>query len=236
MENTRSYLPEIIISAVFTAIFAVCLFLTGAVFRFTTAFLISAAWLIMNVRARVRGKFIPLKKRISDSVVITAMLVIPQLVVSVFAVESHSLWRLPYQNALINFYHNVKMPEDVLPPYAELKSEVKSDYRFSYLGSVMQGTGHYTVSFTADTDYAKSVAAHFEDISADTFPLDGYSEPSDLAASDEPVLAVDRDFWNGREQGAVVYLLSHSGNVNHPHSTAVIVNTQSGAVSFSRLG
>ena len=229
-----AYRTEVVICTVLMAVLFICFVLTVA-FRFLVGMGIAAVWLAVSLADRRKGKQVSVSDRMKNGIVVLLLILLPNLLMSVLFIESHSLWRLPFQQGLINHYHNVKMPEDVLPSYSELKDHAESDYHFSYLASAMQGTGHFTVSFTADSGYAESLAAEFSGRCTDSFPLSDYSDSADLASTD-PVIATDYDFWQGREDGAVVYLLDHSGNVNHPHSTAVIVDTQSGAVSFSRLG
>jgi hypothetical protein len=124
----------------------------------------------------------------------------------------------------------------------------------------MQGTGHITVSFTADGDYVKQVEEQFSAQAQASFPLIACTDENacynayimrdgrenalkNTLANDfvSPVpentnLYVDPSFNRFFSDNAVVYMLTDNRDQNHPHSSAVIVDTGTGAVEFSKYG
>ena len=119
---------------------------------------------------------------------------------------------------------------DILPESIEKDA---ADYRYDHMPSVMQGTGHTSIRYTGSKPYTMDREA------VTAFMLCDYSESADLSKEldrDNVVIFYDRDFWKGHESTARVYVTYVSGNVNHPHSMAVIADSTSGRVEFARLG
>ena len=53
---------------------------------------------------------------------------------------------------------------------------------------------------------------------------------------DGMTVQIDYNFWQGRDQNAVIYLLESSGSGEDIRTTAVIIDTQLGAVEFAQYG
>ena len=93
----------------------------------------------------------------------------------------------------------------------------------------MQGAGYYDIRFVSSPEFASRNASKYSvDIDeANIIPL----AECDL---DALVLRVDEDFFAGTS--AVVYVLNTNKDWNHPQSSAVIIDTDSGKIEFSQYG
>ena len=230
--------------------------LTGAA-KFGFAVIAVGLWLGISVNKLVKKNPSDGKKtagRIIVAVIITAL----GLSTPPINIHSENSWQLPFQKAYIGFYKNVRFP-DFFPDTKEVE-EHRDFYRMEYSPSIMQGTGFVTVSFTCDKEYAAEVAERFSGRAAAEFPLLAYTDSNryyhnylteggteemlkKMEANDfvDPVpedtnLHHDIMFDKYFSESAVVYMLDDNRNFNHPHSSAVIVDTEAGAVEFVKYG
>lgn len=124
-----------------------------------------------------------------------------------------------------------------------------SDYHLSYLPSLMQGTGHFTVRFTCSPEEAENIAETYAAKAIYTFPLqelhhgmtyqvEAFSPKATVTYDNDHSLDIywDYDFFGTDNPDAVVYVTAAVHNWNHPHSSAVIVDSKKGAVEFSQFG
>lgn len=151
--------------------------------------------------------------------------------------SSESLWKYPFQKALINNYQNIDVPE-WFPDFAD---DVESDYSFNYCPSMMQGTGHCTVEFITDTQTAHKYAEDFKDKAKCSFPLkdycNNYNDSYPISENENVYIFFNKTFWGENpSKNARVYVLDYIPDFNHPHSSAVIIDETSGRVSFAQLG
>ena len=138
--------------------------------------------------------------------------------------ESGALWRYPFQRAVIGMYRNVKEPEW----FPDFRKDVERDYHFRYLPGIMQGTGYYDVRFVTSPERAAAYLEQFTADAAETMPLAECSPDADT-------LRIDTAFF-GENSRATVCILDTNRNENHPHSSAVIVDPDTGKIEFSKYG
>ena len=74
----------------------------------------------------------------------------------------------------------------------------------------------------------------FQDGSID---VEQVSPKADIGIKDDKSLLVyrDTDFW-AESTSATVYVISAVHNWNHPHSTAVIIDSEKNMIEFAQLG
>lgn len=133
-------------------------------------------------------------------------------------------WQYPFQRAFLSLYRYGE--PDWFPDF---RKDVRSDYCFEFLPSIMQGTGFYTVHFTAAPERAEEYAAQYAEAGAEAVPL-----PDCLADFDSAV-HVNADFFADPD-AATVYVLSSNRNWNHPHSKTVTVDPVSGRIEITQYG
>ena len=158
---------------------------------------------------------------------------IPAFTWAPLTIESGARWKYPIQSAYLGG------SPDWFPDFSR---SVESDYHFSFMPGIMQGTGHFSVSFVTSHEQANAYASEFSQQAVYTVPLRDYSHYSCcyLDEKQTQVLSV----YTGRlwakelsqEQTAVMYILSTNGDWNHPNSSVVIVDPATGRVEFSQLG
>jgi len=158
-----------------------------------------------------------------------------------FIFGSHSLWKYPLQKAYINCYQNIHEP-DYFPDFTP---DVVSDYTFSYTPSILQGAGNYCVSFVTTPEKAKEYEKLYSAQAEYSFPLtELYNHSYELDKENFKSISVAvGSLWEksslseyATEVNANVYILSTNADWNHPHTSAVIVDAQSGRIEFSQLG
>jgi len=159
-----------------------------------------------------------------------------------FIFGSHSLWKYPLQKACINFYQNIKEP-DYFPDFTP---DVVSDYTFSYTPSILQGAGNYCVSFVTTPEKAKEYEKIYSEQANYIIPLselwDHCYYPDEN--NDNRVISIATDtLWKESSYGefeteinAEIYILHANENWNHPHTSAVIIDSSDGRIQFSQLG
>lgn len=208
---------------------ALCLigFILTASVRFIAAALIIGisyiTWLKKDKHTSPKKKDIALRV-ISAAIVLILIFSVPPL-----GLSSRMLWQYPFQKGFVGMYRNIKEPDW----FPDFRDDVLADYRFDYLPSILQGTGHFSVRFTTTPERAAEYAEIFSQQAK--WKL-SYEDISFTAPQDEyPDIYIDRDFLEN-ETGAEVYILDGVVDWNHPHSSAVIIDVQTGKIQLSQLG
>ena len=156
-------------------------------------------------------------------------------------ISSRSAWKYPMQKAYIGHFRNVKAPEE----FPETLEEVLGDYAFGYMPSIMQGTGYFSVTYRTAPERAAAYAAEYAPKARYTIPLSEYDigykvedfTPREDSYDDGSLdVSISDIMRGGASESAQIYVLDAVLNPNHPHSTAVIVDTETGLVQFSQLG
>lgn len=217
-----------------------CFVLTNSV-----KFLIAAALIIIICMVGNKADKNDLQNRIKNIIGrILALIIILFFMFSIpsITISSSSLWKYPFQSFYIGLYRNVKEPAW----FPDFRNDVQSGYSFEYIPSIMQGTGHYSVCFVTSSEIAAEYEKEFASQARYIIPLDEYSSHEgwytigeDKDDSGNNVLDVywNMDFWEkSGEPNAQIYVLDAVLNWNHPHSSAVIIDTESGRVQLSQLG
>ena len=156
--------------------------------------------------------------------------------------SSALIWQYPFQKFYTGLYHNVKDPEW----FPDFRDEIQSDYSFNYIPSIMQGTGHYSICFVTSPEIAAEYESKFASGARYIIPRDDFTARSgwytigeDKDGSGNNVLDVycNMNFWkSGEEPNAQIYVLDAVLNFNHPHSSAVIIDRESGRIQLSQYG
>lgn len=141
-----------------------------------------------------------------------------------YVLKSPFMWQYPFQSRFLSLYRYGE--PDWFPDF---RKDVRSDYCFEFLPSMMQGTGFYTVHFVTSPERAAEYAGQYADTGAETVPL-----PECLADFDSAV-HVNADFFPDPD-AATVYVISSNRNWNHPHSKTVTVDPVSGRVEITQYG
>ena len=203
----------------------------------------SAALILLHRRAEKRG-ISPAGYNIA-----AVFLACPGLVFTTIpsGISSGSLWRYPFQRWYIGMFRNIREPEG----FPDFTADVQGGYRFEYLPTIMQGTGHYSVTFRTTPERAAEYAAMYAPQAVYTLNLSENEEP----VSDGYFRWTDKEFKpaNAGQDGSLdvylssavknadpettaVYVLETNHNRNHPHSLAVITDTGTGLIQLSKLG
>lgn len=157
-------------------------------------------------------------------------------------------WRYPVIKGYVDSYNTTDIPEwlpDRIPSGAE-------DYRLEYMPSIMQGNGNFSVRFKCSGEelgkleslgkekarYILPLTDYIE--SGDSINVSGYAvSPAYEITSDDEMLQgtlsdvrYDRDFWQGYEDDAVMYVVFSSLNTRKAHSEVIIINMESGMVQL----
>lgn len=247
-------MTDIIVSGVLVVFGGAGLLLTNAA-KFGFMLLVGGVWLGWAVNRR-RRNVVSNPKNLIGRVFIAAVVSAMGLSTPPMVMDSGRAWQLPLQKTYMDMYRNTNYP-DYFPAPEEVR-EHHGAYRMSYLPGFMQGTGHITVSFTADKEYVQSVAERFSAQAENEFPLLALTDESRYYSSSvlrdgrenaaqhakeyvSPVpkntnLFCDPSFEKYFSDEAVVYILSDNRDMNHPHSAAVIVDEKTGAVEFTKYG
>ncbi len=158
-------------------------------------------------------------------------------------ISSSAKWKYPMQRAYIGHFQNVKEPEE----FPDFLADVESGYEFEYMPAIMQGSGYYSVTFTASPETAADYANRFAPQARYTVPLKEFIEngtytvedftPRENSTDDGTLdVLVSEGMRSGCSDSAQIYVLYAALNRNHPHSTAVIVDTETGKIQLSQLG
>lgn len=191
----------------------------------------------------------PLKQNISPLIPVGAVLAVFLFLPAPLKLHTTMRWRYPFQKALIQVYN--KMPKW----FPDFGDDVKSDFVFDYMPTIMQGTGHESVCFVTTPERAAEIQTQYAAVSKYALPL-----PETVFSSNFCELTVpeekcapfadsewdgtasfycDREFWfpDGTVRpDASVYILDARGDWNHWGCSAVIVSVETGAVQYSQFG
>ncbi len=138
--------------------------------------------------------------------------------------KSPFIWQYPFQRAFLSLYRYGE--PDWFPDF---RQDVRSDYCFEFLPSIMQGTGFYTVHFVTSPERAAEYASQYAGAGAEAVPLPECCNDPDSAVH------VNRDFFPDPD-AAAVYIISTNRDWNHPHSKTVTVDPGSGRVEITQYG
>lgn len=223
-------LLTLIIAAVLTLGFVLT---SSPTFAVTAVFCLFVAFVgNFNDQKPDRRKDAPAVRIICMLIVVGILFTMPPLTIT-----STGIWQYPFQRAYVGIYQNVKEP-DWFPDFSK---DVESDYHFDYLPGIMQGTGHYSVEFVTSPERAAAYASRYAEEAQYTIPLRSiYSSSYRFPDSDKEInLYLSSDLWVGywnSESNAQVYVLDAVMNPNHPHSSAIIIDTATGKIQLSELG
>lgn len=174
----------------------------------------------------------------------TAMVLWLGMGTSPLMLSSQTLWKYPFQRAYIGLYHNITEPDW----FPDFEGDVKGGYEFDYMASMLQGTGHYSVYFETDEETVKRYTDDFSKQAKYSFTFEEYSTaprtmsvPSDNKEKQKNSIGDIPMFVGGRYDGCAsadvtVYVLETNFDHNHPHTSAVMIDTQKNTVFLSRLG
>lgn len=191
----------------------------------------------------------PLRKdRYAVRVIGSLLLCVFPFLMSPIAMRSKMLWQYQIQKPLLRVYNYVPKW------FPDVTADVVSDFRSDHVASVMQGEGHESIRFVTTPERAaeyqrkfsekayytaalpETYDAHITLPKEDMQKIPGYNDEWDNMLS----FYCDRDFWytndTDGDPDAVIYFLDVHGNWNHPGSSAVIINTKTGAVELSQFG
>ena len=242
-KNTPLFIVAHILTAVFVLITVIHFVLISfSKFRLILAGISVILLIVLRRIKKTNGMISAAKKGIF--IVIYGFLLFYQCVfylIPPFIWDSHSLWKYPLQKAYINCYQNIHEP-DYFPDFSR---DVVSDYTFNYAPSMMQGAGNYCVSFVTTPEKAGEYEKLYSAQAEYSFPLtELYNHSYELDKENFKSISVAvGNIWEkssfeeyATEVNANVYILSTNADWNHPHTSAVIVDAQSGRIEFSQLG
>ena len=169
--------------------------------------------------------------------------VLPSLYFAIFLMvpvvfSSGMVWKYPFQRAYIGLYQNVDEP-DWFPNFL---GDVRGDYLFTYMPSIMQGDGFYDVRFKTTPQKAQNYIYQFEPRAEYVFRIDNgnigetVSGELELKESETLTVRINREFWEKCGPNTKAYVLFDNFNWNHPHSAVVVVDPDSGKIQMSENG
>ena len=236
--NKAFTIINVVIAGLFTLLFLVLFILveSGLV-----RLVISGIWLISNVIWLFRGAE---KKHFMRSTLSCIFIPVTIMMMSVMiaGVHSDSPWRYNLQLDYVKDYksHAFKVAPEKIP--ADI-----SDYGFHFVATLGQGAGHSSVRFKASQDVIKAYEEEYSAKAIYTYPLSVFDEGHITVEKVSPKAAIgmtddkslfiyrDTDFW-AESTSATVYVTSATHNWNHPHSTAVIIDSEKNMIEFAQLG
>lgn len=142
-------------------------------------------------------------------------------------------------------FQNVEFPDyfpDNIPDSVE-------NYNLDYFPSMMQGTGHASISFKADENAISQYENQFSQKAIMSFDLAEYIDSGNLfneTYKDEMIenggdkyssmsFFYDKSLFENTHN-VKVYILDSVFDSNHPHTSAVLIDCEKNIVQFSRLG
>ena len=218
------------------AVIAMAGFVLTGMYRYllltAIALVLGFGGLLYDSRAAKKGK--NLRKTSRARVLILLLCIVPVLAFPPLVVESSMRWQYPFQRFIINSYRNISEPNW----FPEIDGDkIISDYHFSYLPSIMQGTGHYSIAFNTTeeqmTDYI------------DEYKAGGGLTKRELLLSDclgggnntdFPALWLDETIRKNVSERTWVCVLDAVYDWNHPHTSAVILDAEHNRIQFLQLG
>lgn len=149
-------------------------------------------------------------------------------------------WQYPIQKQYIKAIHGLDTSgffPDTLPDNAE-------DFKTEFFPSIMQGAGHYFISFTLPDEYCSEIIQNAAEnsvmtVSAVNAADNSYSEEETalikaLGKDEYSVLSVYIPEEFQSSESALVYIYTSNFNFNHPHTEALIADGN--RICYSRLG
>ena len=237
--NKAFTIVSLIISALLSLLFLLLFIITD---HGLIRMIISGIWFVFNLIMLLKCAE---KIHVAVNIILTVIFVTILFFQSIFFLgfSSDTPWRYNFQKLYVIFRNNYefrvapeKLPDDI------------SDYSMEYLPSIMQGTGHSSVRFKASHDVIKAYEEEYSAKAIYTYPYSefeyGYSisvdEVNPKASAkweDDKSLYIysDSDFWS-ESTSATVYVISAVHNWNHPHSSAVIIDSEKNMIEFAQLG
>lgn len=215
---------------------AVCFVLT-AMYRYIVlliaALVLGFGGLLLDRHLAKKGK--NLKKSMNARIIVLIMCMIPVLAVPPLTVESRFRWQYPFQKYIINRYRNIREPDW----FPEIDGDaVVSGYRFSYLPSIMQGTGHYSIAFNADEEwfhaYLLRIYTEHPDIKKVVWLGDYRNHGAD--SQEIPELWLDPEIRSNASDITSIFVIDANNNFNHPHTSAIIMDMEHKRIQFLQLG
>ncbi|MBQ6944912.1 MAG: hypothetical protein IJN43_11385 [Ruminococcus sp.] len=236
--NKAFIIVSLIISALLSLLFLLLFIITD---HGLIRMIISGIWFVFNLIMLLKCAE---KIHVAVNIILTVIFVTILFFQSIFFLgfSSDTPWKYNFQKLYVIFRNNYefkvapeKLPDDI------------SDYSMEYLPSIMQGTGHSSVRFKASHDVIKAYEEEYSAKAIYTYPLSVFQDGSidveqvspkaDIGIKDDKSLLVyrDTDFWS-ESTSATVYVISAVHNWNHPHSSAVIIDSEKNMIEFAQLG
>ncbi len=138
-----------------------------------------------------------------------------------------------FQYPLQKLYVEKKCRADIEGLFPEKLPESAKKFRTEFMPPIMQGAGYYFVTITADEETVELIRKEYQEKAEFVFSPteldDSASEHLKLSAADVYIPDEFRD-----SPQAKCYLLSATGNWNHPHTKLVIIDEQK--ICWSKLG
>lgn len=236
--NKAFTIVSLIISALLSLLFLLLFIITDHGLK---RMIISGIWFAFNLIMVLKCAE---KIHVAVNIILTVIFVTILFFQSIFFLgfSSDTPWRYNFQKSYIIFRNNYEFR--VAP---EKLPDEMNDYRLDYMPSVLQGTGHSSVRFKASQDVIKAYEEEYSAKAIYTYPLSVFQDGSidveqvspkaDIGIQDDKSLLVyrDTDFWS-ESTSATVYVTSATHNWNHPHSTAVIIDSEKNMIEFAQLG
>ncbi|MBR6338350.1 MAG: hypothetical protein IKR76_11580 [Ruminococcus sp.] len=158
--------------------------------------------------------------------------------------KSRTLWKYPIQRAYISLYGY-----DEPDYFAGFEEDVKGEFEFDYMPSILQGIGHYSVFFETDEDTVRRYDERFSKQAKFSFTLNEYKNE---LIYDGRIPELDRNkkgnfsrislyIGGSSDDGrlsatAQIYVLETNLDFNHPHTSAVIIDKENNTIFLTRLG
>lgn len=235
--NKAFIIVSLIISALLSLLFLVLFIITD---HGLIRMIISGIWFAFNLIMVLKCAE---KIHVAVSIVLTVIFVTILFFQSIFFLgfSSDTPWKYNFQKLYVIFRNNYefkvapeKLPDDI------------SDYSMEYLPSIMQGTGHSSVRFKASYDVIKAYEEEYSAKAIYTYPYSEFEyghltvdevSPKAVSKYEDCGLDIysDTDFWS-ESTSATVYVISAVHNWNHPHSSAVIIDSEKNMIEFAQLG
>lgn len=228
--------PYLIFSIVFTAIALLNFIMIGAYPFALIAVMTVIVYVIKHFSKKLYGKNRKMPGSSGYAAFIAAFSVF-QLLTPPLTLHTEYFWQYSIQKAYIGEYRNIREPEWF--PYFTKDAD---SFSFDYMPSVMQGTGHYSVTFhTASDDAVKRYENEFSARAVYTIPMNEWYDRYEVDNSGnensyENILDVYIDDSLRNSETAVIYVIDAVTDFNHPHSSAVIIDSKNNIIQLSQLG
>ena len=164
--------------------------------------------------------------------------------VAPLGINSDSLWKYPIQRAYVGLYGY-----DEPDYFGDFKDDVKGEFKFNYMPTVMQGTAHYAVYFETDEDTLKRYDEKFSKQAKYSFTLNEYENELIYDGSIPDLDHNKKGNFNwiwlylGHnvdeyrfDKSAQIYVIETNLAADHPHTSAVITDKENNTIFLTRLG